>query len=67
MIVVVHWVSSIGQEVESIVIIHIAIVVIVNAIVGYFPMVCPHIPLEVWVRVVNAGINDADHHIMRPG
>jgi hypothetical protein len=64
MIIIIHRVSSIGQEVKAIIIINVSVVIIIDAIIGNLMMVDPHIALQVWVRVVYAGVNHADYHIL---
>lgn len=62
MVVIVHGVSGVGQEVEAVDVIDVAVLVVVDAIVGDLARVRPHIALEVWVCVVNARINDTHDH-----
>lgn len=64
MIIVVHVVARIGQEVPAIVVIDEPILVIINSIVGDLPMVHPDVALEVRVCVVYARVYHAHHHII---
>ena len=56
MIVVVHVVARVGQEVPAIVIIDEAVLVVINAVVGDLMMIHPDVALQIWVRIVYARV-----------
>ena len=67
MIVIVHVVPRIGQEVPAVVVINEAVRVVINSIVWDLVMVDPNVALKVWVCVVYAGVYHTHHHLIRSG
>ena len=66
-IIVVHVVSRVGQEIPPIVDVNEAVRVIIYPIVWDLMMVDPDVALEVGMCVVNAGVYHTHHNLVRSG
>ena len=65
--VVVHGIAVVIEEVVAVHIVDQTIVVVVNAVVGDFPGIRPHVSGKILVAIVDARINHRHHNIDRAG
>ena len=60
---IIKWIIVIIIKVPPIDIIHKSITIIINAIIGCFPRIWPHVWQKIFVIIVNAGINNRNENL----
>ena len=66
-VVVVHRVAVVADEVVAVHIVDVSVLVVVDAIAGNLTRVHPHVRLEVRMVVIDAGVDDGDDRLAAAG
>ena len=58
---VIHWISvTATNEVKSMNIVNVTIIIVINAVTRNFGFIHPHIGRQIWMGIVNSSIYDTN-------
>ena len=65
--VVVHGIAAVADGVYAVDVVDVAVLVVVHGVAGRFPGVAPDVGGQVGMSIIDARVDDRDHHLRRTG